>query len=186
MNKILITIIITTCSLFLSAQEDIKNTQDKTQHKLGLFASTIRAVGFSYKLVLQEKYQFQIVALPVASKNQKILLSGLAYRYKFKSFKNWDILSFVSAGYYYNKTSYDDDSAIINDDLSDPINDDLSDPSEEVLSFSTGLAFEYGKSDFLKLNLQVGYGLYNVTSEDWSTNLSTAIGFDFLINRIKK
>lgn len=178
MNKILITIIIATCSLFLSAQDDSKNKQDKTQHKLGLFAGTTRAVGFSYKLVLQEKYQFQVVALPVASKNQKILLSGLAYKYKFRSFKSWDILSFVSAGYYYNKTSYDYDSAVINDDSSDP--------SEEVLSFSTGLAFEYGKSDFLKLNLQVGYGLYNVTSEDWSTNLSTAIGFDFLINRIKK
>ncbi len=174
MNKILITIIIATCSLFLSAQDDSKNKQYKTQHKLGLFAGTTRAVGFSYKLVLQEKYQFQVVALPVASKNQKILLSGLAYKYKFRSFKSWDILSFVSAGYYYNKTSYDYDSGFI------------SNPSEEVLSFSTGLAFEYGKSDFLKLNLQVGYGLYNVTSEDWSTNLSTAIGFDFLINRTKK
>ena len=178
MNKIFITIIIAICSLSLSAQDDSKEPQDKRQHKLGLFAGTTRSVGFSYKLVLQNKYQFQVVALPIASKNEKILLSGLAYRYKFKSFTSWDILSFVSAGYYYNKTSYDYDRALLNDELSDP--------SEEVLSFSTGLAFEYGKSDFLKLNLQVGYGLYDVTSEDWSTNLSTAIGFDILINRIKK
>ena len=178
MNKIFITIIIAVSSLFLSAQDDSENTQDKVKHKLGLSASTTRAVGFSYKLVLKEKYQFQVVALPIASRNQKILLSGLAYRYKFKSFKSWDILSFISAGYYYNKTSYDNEIGLIEDDLLNP--------SEEVLNFSSGLAFEYGKGDFFKLNLQIGYGLYNVTSEDWSTNLSTAIGFDFLLNKIKK
>ena len=178
MNKILLTLIITASTLFISAQGDSENSKDKLQHKLGLFAGTTRAIGFSYKLVLKEKYQFQLVALPIASKNEKILLSGLAYRYKFKSLNNWDILSFVSAGYYYNNTSYDDESGLIVDDLSDP--------SEEVLNFSTGIAFEYGKSDFFKLNFQFGYGLYNVTSEEWSTNPSIAIGFDFLIKKNKK
>ena len=182
MNKTFLTVLIATSALFATAQETKKPIEklveepvQKFQHRLGLHAGTTQEVGFSYKLVIKEKYQIHAVVLPIASKDDKILLSGLTYRYKFRTVRNWNMLSFVNASYYYNKYSYDPYY----------VNDIASNYLDENLNVSAGLAFEYGRSDFFKLNMQLGYALYNITSEDWNTNLSAAVGFDFLLNKKK-
>tara|TARA_B110000211_G_scaffold231895_1_gene294437 strand:+ start:873 stop:1415 length:543 start_codon:yes stop_codon:yes gene_type:complete len=180
MNKSILTVFIATASLFASAQEAEKPSTDsiqKIQHRLGLHAGTTSEVGFSYKLVLKEKHQIQAVVLPIASKDDKTLFSGLTYRYKYRTIKNWDMLSFVSASYYYNKYSLETYYVYDEPSSSNTLN--------ENLNVSAGLGFEYGRNDFFKINMQIGYALYDITDEDWHTNLSAAVGFDFLLNRPK-
>jgi hypothetical protein len=175
MKKLILTVLISTSSIFANAQDasiPAEDSPQKLQHRLGLHAGTTSEVGFSYKLVIKEKYQIQAVVLPIASKEDKILFSGLSYKYKFKTIKNWDMLSFVSASYYYSKYSYDPYYVY-----------ETETSYYEDLNLSAGLGFEYGKSEFFKMNMQFGYALYDITDNDWHTNLSAAIGFDFLLNK---
>jgi len=175
MKNILLTVAIVTTSLLTNAQDT--SSGDKAipvKHKLGLHAGTTTGVGLSYKVEFKNKHQVQFVALPIASKEEKIFFSGLSYRYKFKTMENWDALTYVGASYYYYKYTWDYDVII------EPVTSDV----DQQLNCSGGVAFEYGKNEFFKINLQLGYGLYNILNEEWRTSLSAGIGVDFLLNKL--
>lgn len=174
MKNIFLTLAIVSTALFATAQDSSAVKTNNIKHKLGLHAGTTTGVGLSYKLELQNKHQFQVVALPIASKHEKVIFTGLSYRYKFKTMDNWDALAYVGGSYYYDSYSSADDFVI--EPSSDVIN--------QSINVSGGLAFEYGKSEFFKVNLQLGYGLYDIFTQDWRTNLSGGIGFDFLLNNL--
>ena len=167
---------------FFSAQSQVLVTP--VQHRLGLHAGTTSGLGLSYKLVLNDAYEIQLTALPFASKDSKMMFSGLNLGYKFYNNKKLDVLVLLSSSYLYdqsvsegyNYTDYNGNYIVIDDVVS----------TTSKVNSSLGVGFELGTSEMFKFNFQVGYGIYNMFSSDWQTLPSIGVGFDFLLLKKKK
>ncbi len=158
------------------AQEDTSYQLPKYVHKLGLHAGTTSGLGLSYKFLANNKWMFQVVTLPVASKENKYINSGFSVKYKFKDYDMLDFYAFGAASYTFNQYTYYDYSmyppyeSIQRTEISDNWN------------CSGGIAIEIGKGELVKWGIQMGYGLYSIGTDDWLTNLSIGTTLDFSLN----
>lgn len=147
----------------------------KILHKLGLHAGTTSGTGLSYKVDINKKYQIQLVALPVASEDVKWINSGVQFRYKVRNLGDWDFFTYGAASYFYQyqKEYYYNDGYTMQESFSE----------SHAINTSAGIAFEYGRSEAFKLNIQTGYGGYDLT-DDWRTMLSIGVGIDFTLTKL--
>jgi hypothetical protein len=145
-------------------------------HKLGLHAGTTSGLGLSYKLLIKNKFMIQTVTLPVASRYNKYINSGLSVKYKFRDYDHWDFYAFSSGNHAY----LEDSQYIWGDDWETIIGNEKT--FSHNFNASGGIAFEYGKGEFFKLGFQIGYGVYNIGKDEWVTNLSIGSTIDFSLN----
>lgn len=143
-------------------------------HKLGLHSGTTSGVGLSYKALIKNTLMIQAVTLPVASQDYKYINSGLSIKYKFRDYNLWDFYAYGAGNYIYTQSSYGYYS--------------LDETEEFIYEYnsnfhtSVGIAAEFGKGEFLKWSMQMGYALYNIGSDYWQTNLSIGTTLDFSLN----
>lgn len=156
-----------------SKVEIASSSNSNTLHKIGLHSGYTSGVGLSYKIQFAEKHQFQLVTLPIASSSSQWINTGLQYRYKFRDYGNWDLLTYAAFSYTFDRN--EDSWGIIGpDQVGFTITHDY--------RSSVGLAFEYGKTENVKLNFQTGYGVIDITNR-WRTTLTAAVGIEFLLNQ---
>lgn len=183
MKKIILTGAIALLTGFASAQveeaksEETTENTTKTLHKIGLHAGTTSGLGLSYKIQFADKYQVQLTTLPIASESYKWINTGLQLRYKFKDAGNWDFFTYAAASHLYTSSSN-----YYYYDYTDP--DYSETTTNESYNASAGVAFEFGRSESFKLNLQTGYGVYDIT-DDWTTMLTIGVGIDFTLTKTK-
>ena len=181
MKKLLLCMLFGGISLSNFAQESTTDSSSnylskKVIHKLGLNEGTASGAGLSYKALFNNKFMIQVVSLPIASQDYKIINTGLSLKYKFRDYNMWDFYSYVSGNHYFNQ------SQIYADNI-DPWTDVIyeNDYTNNFHS-SGGFAFEYGKGELIKLSTQVGYGAYFIGKSRWMTNLSIGFTVDFSLN----
>lgn len=141
------------------------------EHRVGLHAGSNSGTGASYKVEINNKHQFQLVTLPIASNDRIWLSSGISYQRKFKEAEHWDFFMYGSiSSLYTREKGYDWNSP------------EGTYFETNTLNTSLGLHFEYGKSENFKINFNTGYGIRSFNTDNWGTNLALGIGFDFKLN----
>lgn len=161
-------------STFLFGQ--VESTPVKNYHRLGIHAGGTTGVGFSYKVSRNDKYQIQLVAIPIASSNGEYVNAGLSLFRKVVNTRGFDILGYVGGNYSYS-------SGGIDMEFLPPVIPTR--PSGNRVNGSFGLAFEVGTSELFKFNFQGGYGIYGIgDSNNWTTYPSLGIGLEFGLNQI--
>ena len=182
MKKLLLCLLFGSVSLSTLAQKETTNPSSnylnkKVIHKLGLHAGTTSGAGLSYKALINNKLMIQMVSLPIASQDYKIINTGLSLKYKFRDYNMWDFYSYVSGSHYFNQDRF------YAYDAMDPWLDTTYEYEyKNNFHSSAGFAFEYGKGELIKLSTQVGYGAYFIGKSKWMTNLSIGVTVDFALN----
>lgn len=173
MKKILFSFCIIINSVITLGQESSQGqtTPPNTLHKLGIHAGTSSGLGISYKALFKNKTMLQLVSIPVASKDLKYINSGISLKIKFQDLPKWDFYSYGALNHIYN---YNKDYYIYPDDYTRTI--------ISKFNGSAGISTEYGKGEFIKWCFQLGYGVYNMGTEDWQTNLTIGTTIDFSLN----
>ncbi len=174
MKKILFSICILISSTIALGQESSEGQTipPNTIHKLGIHAGTSSGLGISYKALFKNKTMLQLVSIPVASKDLKYINSGISLKFKFQDFPEWDFYSYGALNHIYNESieySYYSDEDYTRTEIS-------------KFNGSAGISAEYGKGEFIKWCFQLGYGVYNMGTEDWQTNLTIGTTIDFSLN----
>lgn len=158
MYKSILTIIcITVMGMSLNAQnKDATKTLQK--HHVGIHASSLGGVGFSYRY-WPGKLGVQITTLPIFRQNKGYFLSiGATALYTLKEGKTVDLYSYIGTHYIgenYSGNQQNNGSSSLNTGL--------------------GVGFKINLSEFLNLNIQTGYGFYNIT-ESLSTTIAGGAG----------
>ncbi len=172
----------------MNAQE-IATPVKKVQHRLGLHAGTTSGLGLSYKAVVKEKYQIQLTTLPFASKNNKMIFSGLNLGYTFLNNKIFDFLVILSASNIYTQNTTEGYTYTNYDYYGGGGYSTVTVPTtttyDNQINSSIGIGFELGPSDVFKFNFQVGYGIYDMLTANWQTLPSIGVGFDFKLSKNK-
>jgi hypothetical protein len=180
MKKILPFIAILVSSTISLAQEsnEAQTTPPITIHKLGIHAGTTSGLGISYKALFNNKTMLQLVSIPVASKENKYINSGISLKFKFKDLPEWDFYSYGALNHIYNE------SKVYNNFYNEMMlyNDDYTKTTISKFNTSAGISVEYGKGEFIKWCFQLGYGVYNIGTEGWQTNLTIGTTIDFSLN----
>ena len=156
-------------------------TEPKTIHKLGVHAGTTSGLGISYKALFNNKTMIQLVTIPVASKNYKYINSGISLKLKFKDLQEWDFYSYGALNHIYNysETYFDN---FFYDEIGALNVQDYNYTLISKFNSSIGISAEYGDGEFIKWNMQLGYGIYNLGTENWRTLLSIGTTIDFSLN----
>ena len=172
MKKILFFIAILISSAISLGQKsnEAQTIIPNTIHKLGIHAGTTSGLGISYKALFNNKMMLQLVTIPVASKNTKYINSGISLKFKFKDLPEWDFYSFGAFNHIY--TDYKNYNYI----------DDYYLTRISKFNSSAGISVESGKGEFIKWCFQLGYGIYNLGTDVWQTNLSIGTTIDFSLN----
>lgn len=124
----------------------------KSQHLIGLNANTISGTGISYRYNYK-KFTTQLTALGYKKTVKLSFNTGVSFLYTFKSNKTSDFLIGMSGKLKYLK-----------DDRFVYTNDNLKLEKQIKQQINLGIHVDYFKhfSEKLKLNLSLGYGLYNL------------------------
>ena len=180
MKKILFSICILISSTISLAQEskEAQTIPPNTIHKLGIHAGFTSGLGISYKALFNNKTMLQLVSIPVASKYTKFINSGISLKFKFKDLPEWDFYYYGALNHIY------DESTVYNNFYDNGMsnNDDYTRTTLSKFNTSAGISIEYGKGEFIKWNIQLGYGIYNLGTEEWSTLPSVGTTIDFSLN----
>jgi len=148
MYKLIISII---CVVFVSInansqQQDTTKTQQT--HHLGLHASSLGGIGFSYRY-WPGKLGVQITTLPIFRKNKGHFLSiGATALYALKKGKTVDLYAYTGLHYVSAKSS-----------------NNQSGNGLESLNTGVGVGFKINLSESFNLNIQTGYGFYDLTGQ---------------------
>ena len=149
MKKLILSIIIISFSFCASAQNDSIYTPSK--HFFGLNIGSTTGIGLSYRY-WPTRLGAQITAAPIILPNNKHFISlGFSALLKFKETKNFTIYGYLS-----------DHALIINNN--EPIN-----------NIGIGGGFKYVFFETLEFNLQVGYGVYSVNTDDINSKIAGEI-----------
>ena len=181
MKKILFSICILISSTISLGQEssEAQIIPPNTIHKLGIHAGTTSGLGISYKALFNNKTMLQLVSIPVASKYTKLINSGISLKLKFKDLPEWDFYYYGALNHIYDEsTEYNNNYYY--DEMSN--NDDYTRTTLSKFNTSAGISIEYGKGEFIKWNIQLGYGIYNLGTEEWRTLPSVGTTIDFSLN----
>ena len=147
MYKLLFSILcMTLISVNTSAQLQ-DSTKMVQKHHIGMHASSLGGLGFSYRY-WPSKLGVQVTALPIFRKNKSQLLSvGATALYALKKGKTVDLYAYTGL-HYLRTTSGNQGGNVIN-----------------ALNTGVGVGFKINLSESFNLNLQTGYGLYNITGQ---------------------
>jgi len=143
MYKLILALIcITIISVNTNAQAQ-DSTKTKLKHHAGFHASSLGGVGFSYRY-WPGKLGVQITTLPIFRKDSGHFLSlGATALYTLKEGKTVDLYSYLGVHYI-----------------------SLGQQNDKFNSINTGVGvgFKINLSEFLNLNIQTGYGFYNINN----------------------
>ena len=181
MKKILFSIFILISSTISLAQEskEVQTIPPNTIHKLGIHAGTTSGLGISYKALFNNKTMLQLVSIPVASKYTKFINSGISLKLKFKDLPEWDFYYYGALNHIYRERT---DYNTFYDDVMIYDNDSYTRTTLSKFKTSAGISVEYGKGEFIKWNIQLGYGIYNLGTDEWMTLPSFGTTIDFSLN----
>lgn len=140
-----------------SAQLQDSTKMNQTHH-VGIHASSLGGVGFSYRY-WPGKLGVQVTALPIFRKNNGHFLSvGATALYVLKKGKTVDLYSYIGTHF-----------------ISESYSGNQQDNGSSSLNTGLGVGFKINLSEFLNLNIQTGYGFYNIT-ESLSTTIAGGAG----------
>mgnify|MGYP000713519805 CR=1 FL=1 len=133
-------------------------TKTKLNHHLGLHTSSLGGLGFSYRY-WPGKMGVQVTALPVFRKKKGHFVSLAAnLLYTLKEGRKVDLYTYTGIHYVGVKSSeFTSNQGVITSNKSESIN------------LGLGIGFKINLTEFLNLNLQTGYGFYNINNDFIST-----------------
>lgn len=185
-TKLFILSLLTSAIGFAQTADESSELTTKNYHRIGVQADATAGIGFSYKLSHNDKYQFQLVGIPVASADTKFISVGLTVYRKIVNTRNFDILTYVGGSYQYNKyEAYDYNYYYDPYATYDPYYYPTTTEVDEGVNASFGLAFEVFPSEIFKLCFKGGYGIYDMFDpNNWQTLPSAGVGVEVGINQI--
>ncbi len=143
MKKIFTSILVLTFVISGYSQEVTQPTSPKLKHHVGLHAGATTGLGLSYRY-WPKRLGFQFTTAPAFGQNFSFVSLGLSGLYTFKDNENIDFY-----GYLGNHLILIDGNA------------------QHNIGLGAGFKFEFVK--VLNLNVQAGYGVYNTTSDIYSS-----------------
>lgn len=162
MKKNYLLLLLASSTIFIDAQEAKTDIiSEKPEHQIGLAISTTTGIGISYR-ISYKKSQFQLVSLPLINKDFQSLTLGIAYKYKIRDNKKWDIYTYAGGFFFSPDLAH---STLVN-------------------AASLGLSFDYSPIDLFTFNFETGYGIYALGQDDWITNVSIGAGVGFNISKL--
>jgi hypothetical protein len=153
MYKLIISIIcIAVISTNANSQSKDSTKVTRNVHSVGMHASFLSGVGLSYRY-WPSKLGVQVTVLPVFRKGNGHFLSfGLTALYTLKEGKTTDLYGYWGNHFISSKSS-----------------GNFGNSGSQSLNTGLGVGFKINFTDFFNLNIQGGYGLYDVTDSFYST-----------------
>lgn len=156
MYKLLLIIISVAFINFNATSQTQDSTKTKYKHHVGLHASSVGGLGFSYRY-WPNKLGVQATAMPVFRQNGGHFLSlGATGLYTLKEGKTVDLYSYL--GVHYLSLKYSNSQS-----------------GDNFFNTGLGVGFKINLSEFLNLNIQTGYGFYNI-NESLFTSIAGGFG----------
>lgn len=166
-NKLIALLIFVSGVAYAQEGADTKKLKfDELVYRIGIHASPTTGTGFSFKVTSKDKHQFQLVSLPIYSSANTSMNGSLNYYFKFVNSRVFDVMAFTGVTY-----DYTSDPSIRPSSIFSEMFPEFSIPKSESsyqLNYSIGVGFEVGQTEYKKLGLFLGYGMYDML-DDFST-----------------
>ncbi|WP_070138237.1 hypothetical protein [Crocinitomix algicola] len=156
MKKQLLFVILLILALPIFGQEEKIENKFEEVHHVGLHAGVTSGIGFSYRYWPKE-LGFQVTGIPFFENDNSFYSFGLSFLAKLRDDKVVDLYGYVSnhlmlrTGLNYN---YDQMTGEYT----------TSKYTRETFNIGVGMGLEFSLWKVVKLNLQTGYGLVDITN----------------------
>jgi hypothetical protein len=148
-------------------------TQSQTsKHELGAFAASDAGLGFSYRY-WPKKFGIQLTAIPIFQQNQSHFIStGLSLLYLLKQSEKVDLYAYAGYHFISRKNQY------VFEDTQGKLLTEVY--VNETHNTGLGVGFKFKIFDVVSLNLQGGYGIYNISKYNTNYGMSGGIGLYYI------
>ncbi len=162
--KLILSILFSSIMAISFAQE----SKSAPVHSVGLHAGSTTGLGFSYRY-WPGKFGVQITGIPIFSDGESFGSVGVTPIIKLKEFNSMDIF-----GYLGNHILYSNSDVFAQDPITGITSTEKD--LDIIYNIGVGVGCRFRFTEFINLNVQGGYGFYDVTGSV-STNIAIEAGF---------